>query len=141
MSQKSQFFDVMNELNALFNNNEENFDSLFEYCRDNWGSSMGRLYFEGWFAVRRGLPEEAKQEHEHIFKVIGSRKYCIDCDLWEDLPRKYDGKMIQTIQEHKKIKFDDFAKIYNKDAIEFQLRNLIQSGLVTLKDGWLEARS
>ena len=55
--------------------------------------------------------------------------------------KKYDGKIIETIQSHKKISFDDFCKIYDKDAIEGQLRKLIRCGLVTLNDGWLEAKA
>jgi hypothetical protein len=55
--------------------------------------------------------------------------------------KKYDGKIIETIQSHKKIKFDDFGKIYDNNTIEGQLRKLIRCGLVTLNDGWLEAKA
>lgn len=90
----NQFWNVMNEINALFNNNEENFDSCHEYCFDTWGKVLGHFYFNAWYNMKNRLPPEAKQTHDHILKINGNVTTCLDCDLWE---RKESKQIIQTL--------------------------------------------
>lgn len=70
----------MNELTALFSNNEENFDSCHAYCFNAWGSSLGHFYFNAFYDMKNSLP---KQEHDHILTKSGNITTCLDCDLWE----------------------------------------------------------
>lgn len=81
--------------------------------------------------IVKALIESNKDAHRHADKIRAEENAKL---------QKYDGKIIETIQSHVKISFDDFCKIYDDDTIQGQLRKLIQCGLVTLNDGILEAR-
>ena len=78
----SDFYSVKNELNSLFNNDEENFDSCHEYCFEYFGKVMGHFYFNAYYDMRRDLPN-AKQSHTHIFQTNVNITTCLDCDYWD----------------------------------------------------------
>lgn len=52
--------------------------------------------------------------------------------------KKYDGKVLETIRDHKRISFEDFEKIYDKSTIDNQFTSMVRCGLIIFKDGFLE---
>ena len=76
----SDFYSVMNEINSLFNNNEENFDRCHEYCLNTFGT-MGKFYFNAFYSIKNTLPN-AKQPHDHVLTTRENITTCLDCDYW-----------------------------------------------------------
>jgi|FLOH01.1.fsa_nt_gi hypothetical protein len=79
---ENNFYSVMNEVNALFNNDVENFDSCHKYCFNSYGKVLGHFYFNAYYAIRKTLLN-AKTNHTHILNQVENITTCIDCDLWE----------------------------------------------------------